>query len=453
MSEDKSPDKAEKLPEKATVKPTVESAAKAAAKSEKNKRASRQKPVAKSTASTVDKTENKNPSVTQASKSPNSLKSAKSPSSGRGIAILALLLAVIAIGGGYWREFQDKEVNSTALVQASNENARLQAEIEGLQVAVESMGGKILGEDVLQPKLDKLGARIEAVSSSQLQQIDAESALQSRLAALEQVFSGLDDRQQITEVTLSGLALNKQATDRDVALAEVTFLIRVAAQRLVIFNDQAAAVEMLQLADQQLASQDSLLFAPVRHRIQEDLLAVNALQAPDIVAITGQLLALEQSVSQWQSHLPERSEEAAGESADGESDLVAKLGYLLASLVTIREDQGNNEFLTITQAEQMKDRIRLELQAARIAALAGQDENYQSSVNRVSNWIREYFDPSVAANASALNSLEELAQLELSPEWPDLNPLLVLTRQLQARPLKTAAEPIQQAPVEIEPES
>ncbi|MCF6226779.1 MAG: uroporphyrinogen-III C-methyltransferase [Xanthomonadales bacterium] len=443
MSEDKSPDKAEKLPEKATVKPTVESAENTG----KNKPASRQKPVAKSTASAVDKTENKKPSARQASKPP------KSPSSGRGIAILALLLAVIAIGGGYWREFQNQEVNSTALAQASNENERLQAEIEGLQVAVESMGGKILGEDVLQPKLDKLGARIEAVSSSQLQQIDAESALQSRLSALEQVFSGLEDRQQITEVTLSGLALNKQATDRDVALAEVTFLIRVAAQRLVIFNDQAAAVEMLQLADQQLASQDSLLFAPVRHRIQEDLLAVNALQAPDIVAITGQLLALEQSVSLWQTHLPERSEEVPGESADGESNLRAKLAYLLGSLVTIREDQGNNEFLTLTQAERMKDRIRLELQAARVAALVGQVANYQSSINRVSNWLREYFDPSVSANASALNSLEELSRVELSPEWPDLNPLLVLTRQLQARPVKTAIEPVLQVQPETETES
>jgi len=448
MSEDKAPDKAAEL----TAKATAKTPAKKTSSRPKPATSSASKPAEKP----VKKPVNKQPTTSKPDKPAKPVKPVKPvkpPSSGRGVALLALLVAVIAIGLGYWREFQSQETYSSALSHESNENQRLQAEIEGLQVAVEAMGGKILGEDVLQPKLDRLSTRIEAVSSSQLQQIDAESALQSRLAALEQVFSGMADRQQVTELTLSGLALNKQATDRDVALAEVAFLVRVAAQRLAIFNDQAAAVEMLQLADRQLASQDSLLFAPVRHRIQEDLLAINALRAPDIVAITGQLLALEQSVSGWQTHLPERSEDTAGESTDGESDLSTKLSYLLSSLVTIREDQANNEFLTLTQAEKMKDRIRLELQAARVAALAGQGANFQSSLNRVSNWIREYFDPSVAANESALNSLEELAQLNLKPEWPDLNPLLVLTRQLQARPVKALVEPAESAQVTAEPEA
>lgn len=431
MSEDKAPDKAAKL----TAKPT--------AKTTEKKAASQPQPAT----APVDKSTTKKPTTAKLKKL------AKPPSAGRGIAWLALLIAVIAIGSGHWRELQNAEKSSSAIALENDENQRLQAEIEGLQVAVESMGGKILGEDVLQPKLNKLNARIEAISSSQLQQGDVDSALQSRLAALEQVFNGLQDRQQVSELTLSGLALNKQATDRDVALAEVTFLVRVAAQRLAIFNDQAAAVEMLQLADQQLASQDSLLFAPVRHRIQEDLLAINALQAPDIVAITGQLLALELSVNQWQTHLPKSSEETSGKSADGESDLSAKFSYLLDSLFTIREDQGNNEFLTLTQSERMKDRVRLELQAARVAALAGQVANYQSSLNRVSNWIREYFDPSVATNATALSSLEELSRVELKPEWPDLNPLLLLARQLQARPVKAPVEPLDSAQVTGEPET
>lgn len=446
MSEDKAPDKAAEL----TAKATAKTPAKKTSSRPKPATSSASKPASKPAEKAVEKAVNKKPTTSKPDKP---AKPVKPTSSGRGVALLALLVAVIAIGLGYWREFQSQETYSSALSRESNENQRLQAEIEGLQVAVEAMGGKILGEDVLQPKLDRLSTRIEAVSNSQLQQIDVESALQSRLAALEQVFSGMSDRQEVTELTLSGLALNKQATDRDVALAEVAFLVRVAGQRLAIFNDQAAAVEMLQLADRQLASQDSLLFAPVRHRIQEDLLAINALRAPDIVAITGQLLALEQSVSGWQTHLPERSEDTADKSASGESDLSAKLSYLLSSLVTIREDQANNEFLTLTQAEKMKDRIRLELQAARVAALAGQDANFQSSLNRVSNWIREYFDPSVAANESALNALEELAQLNLKPEWPDLNPLLVLTRQLQTVPVKALVEPVESAQVATEPEA
>ncbi|MBE9548113.1 MAG: uroporphyrinogen-III C-methyltransferase [Proteobacteria bacterium] len=402
----------------------------------------------KETAKAVDK------STKMSDKKPVTPNPAKPASSGRSIAMLALLLAIVAIGWGYWREFQSQEVSSSALTQSSNENKRLQSEIEGLQASIKAMGGKIVGEDVLQPKLDKLDSRIDAVSSSQLQQADVETALQSRLASLEQVFSGLDDRQQVTESTLSSLALNKQATDRDVALAEVTFLVRVAAQRLELFNDQPAAIELLQLADQQLASQGEQLFNPVRHRIQQDLLAINVIKAPDVVAITGQLLALEQSVGQWQAHLPERREDTGGENTVSESDLVAKLSYLVNSLVTIREDQGNSEFLTISQAERMKDRIRLELQAARVAAIAGQTANYQGSVNRVSNWMREYFDPSVAANAAALNSLDELASVNLNPQWPDLNPLLVLTRQMQSIPVNERVNtPVEAGmPAEASPE-
>ncbi len=358
----------------------------------------------------------------------------KPVSSGRGIALFALLLACIAICWGAWQEFRSLESSDSLLMEADNQNKRLQAEISELKVAIEAMGGSIVGEDVLQPKFDDFTAQINTLSGNQLQQVDVDTALQSRLTTLEQGFGGLNDRQQLSETTLSSLALNKQATDRDVALAEVAFLVRAAAQRLEVYDDSAAAVNLLRLADQQLATQDAQLFASVRQRIQQEILSINTVAAPDVVAITGQLLALEQSVDLWQSQLPERDDELIVESTDGESGPMSKLSYLMKSLFTIREDQGAGKFLTLTQAEQMKDRIRLELQSARVAALAGRTKIYQASVQRVTTWLSDFFDPTVTANAAALESLKTLAEINLDPEWPDLNSLLVLTRQLQSRP-------------------
>ncbi len=364
----------------------------------------------------------------------------KPPATGRGLAWLALLLVVAAVFLGLWRDSQTQDANAQALLQSDAENQRLQAEIESLQQAVETLGGEVAGKDIIQPKLDQLGSRIDALNNAQAKQVDGGQAMQSRLTSLEQAFTGVADRQQVAENTLSGLSLNQQATDRDVILAEVAFLVRSAAQRLELFNDQSAAVVFLQLADQQLGSVKGRQFAPVRQRIEQELLALSLIQSPNITALSGKLLLLEKSVDNWQARLPNRDTAATKDLKDGESGWLEKLSYLASSLVSIREDQASYDFLTLAQADRLKDRIRLELQVARIAALAFREDQYQASLSRVNNWIVEHFDSADAKNAAALDQLRQLQQINLSPDWPSLNPLLVLLQQLEGLATSPAVE-------------
>ncbi len=426
MSENKDQSKPGNKPDDATVKgaktaPTKATKAKSASTS-KSKAGSSQKP--------------KSPSKTTAA----ALVKEKPAASGRGLAWLAILLIIIAVVLAYWWEMGNQQSINQALLASKNDNQRLQAEIINLKQSIETLGGKVSSEDLIQPKLDQLGSRIDALVSVQSSNEDNKQALQTRLSSLEQVFAGIDDRQQITENTLSGLALNQQATDRDVILAEVAFLVRSAAQRLELFDDKAAAIDLLQLADQQLGSIKMRQFAPLRQRIEEDLLALGMIQAPDIVTLTGKLLALEKSVDNWQTRLPERKQEAGEGSPASDSGWVDKLKYLLNSLVTVRQDQASFDFLTLEQSDRLKDRIRLELQAARIAAMASREDQYQASLSRVNNWIMEHFDPAAAENAAALNQLTDLQQIVLNPVWPNLNPLLALLQQLEGLATSSSAE-------------
>ena len=368
----------------------------------------------------------------------------KPPSSGRGLAWFAILLVIAAAVFFYWHDMDRQQTIDQALIQSKNENQRLQAEIVNLKQSIETLGGKVTNEDMLQPKFDQLGARIDALVAAGTSNADSNQALQTRLSSLEQGFVGIDDRQQITENTLSSLALNQQATDRDVILAEVAFLVRSAAQRLELFDDKAAAIDLLQLANQQLGSIKTRQFAPLRQRIEEDLLALGMIQSVDIVALTGKLLALEKSVDTWQTRLPERNKETAVDSTSSESGWLDKLKYMMNSLVTVRQDQANFDFLTLVQSERLKDQIRLELQAARIAALASREDQYQASLSRVNNWIVEHFDPALTENAAALSQLVELQKFTLNPVWPNLNPLLVLLQQLEG--LATSTTPNLPAP-------
>ena len=384
------------------------------------------KPVSKVTTPGKPKT-----TTSPAAKSP-----PKPPASGRGLAWLALLLVLLAIALGYWKDLENQRLSTAAQLQSDNENQRLQAEIVKLQQSIEVLGGKAANEDLLQPRLDQLIASIKAVSAAQSSLADSKQALQSRLASLEQGFSGIDDRQQLIENTLSGLALNQQATDRDVILAEVAFLVRSAAQRLELFNDQNAALDFLQLAEQQLGSIKGQQFAAVRLRLEEDISALRMINAVDIVKLSGELLALENSVDSWQARLPTRSEEDTAETTES-SGWWSKVKYLLNSLVTVRQDQANYDFLTLSQADHLKQQIRLELQAARVAALAARDDQYQASLSRVNAWMVEHFDPVVANNAEALAKLSRLQELELNPAWPKLNPLLMLLQQLEGLATRT----------------
>jgi uroporphyrin-3 C-methyltransferase len=79
----------------------------------------------------------------------------------------------------------------------------------------------------------------------------------------------------------------------------------------------------------------------------------------------------------------------------------------------------------------LKENLRLQLTAARLALLREDREAYQQALLTAAGWVKEWFDIEAQAVTAMAAGLEELAAVDIRPELPDVSTSLRLLMQLQ----------------------
>ena len=147
------------------------------------------------------------------------------------------------------------------------------------------------------------------------------------------------------------------------------------------------------------------------------------------------MLALARGAAQWPLD-SRRSLQADGpnvlEPSPEEQGWWPRLKSVLSSAVTVhREQQTATVLLTLEEERLLRENLRLQLQVAQLAAVRAEQALYADAMNLVSEWLREYYDREAAEVSDALHTLEELGQVELDPELPQITTALRLLRNLQ----------------------
>jgi uroporphyrin-3 C-methyltransferase len=125
---------------------------------------------------------------------------------------------------------------------------------------------------------------------------------------------------------------------------------------------------------------------------------------------------------------------------------------VLSSAVTVhRDDQTATVLLTLDEERLLRENLRLQLQVAQLAAVRAEQALYNDALALVAEWLRDYYDRETAEVGDALKALEDLGQIELDPELPQITTALRLLRNMQtayelaneavAEPLPTEPEP------------
>ena len=73
--------------------------------------------------------------------------------------------------------------------------------------------------------------------------------------------------------------------------------------------------------------------------------------------------------------------------------------------------------------------LRLQLQAARLAMLRGDQASYISSLQTAERWLQEFFDPQSAQVKAVLDTLMDLQKVDLEPVLPDISGSLIALRE------------------------
>lgn len=349
--------------------------------------------------------------------------------SGGALSALALLLALgacLASGWIWWQSTQPtaetETVDYTALIarQGQQQAAAVADQIDQLRAELQQQLA------AQQREVERLRAERGGLDQSL---INLEESTRRAASAVERRLGHL-------ETSIAALADARTDNTDELSLAETEYLMRAAAERLQLFNDPAGAQRALLLAARQLETVDDPIYMTVRQTLASHQQALESMQLPDRVALSGQLLALARDSVSWPLDA-RRSLNATGSNlltpTEDEQGWWPRMKSVLSSVVVVhREKDTATALLTLEEERLLRENVRLQLQVAQLAAVRAEQALYDSALATVRDWINEYYDGAEPAIAGALAQIDELAAVDLNPQLPDISGALRQLRNLRS---------------------
>lgn len=371
------------------------------------------------------------------------LQEKKPASSGKAIAILALLISVAATAATGWQWWQTYQGNPEAAKQ-SESLARLQTTQQQLGQTVASFEAQLQSNaaPVSAAEFSELAGRLEQ-SRGTLEQLQGQAGEdQATINALQGSVRSLEQRLSTNESGLLNVAASTQNSSVELDIAEVDYLLRVANERLQLFADPVAADLALQAADMQIEAMDDPMFLSVRQRIASARQTLAAVPRVDRVQLSA-------SISDMQSQLP--GLQFRGEEAVQEAPLLAddagwweSFKYTLSSLVTVRRRAPEDEsMLSLDDKDYLRQGLWLQLESARLALMRNDSSAYNGSLDRLRGTVEQFFHTGSAAVQTLLLETTKLQQVDIAPAMPDISAPWTQFRQLRdSRRLLQSTQPV-----------
>jgi uncharacterized protein HemX len=280
-------------------------------------------------------------------------------------------------------------------------------------------------------------AQTDAQTSAELETMrqDVESRLQ--------LFDSLPSRLSNLENSMSSLQGVSAGARNTWLLAEAEYYMQIANAQLQLAGNPQLATLALGMADERVVQLSDPALTEVRQAIADELAALEVMDKPDIQGITLTLASLARVVDS----LPLRqiAEAKAAENAEIGPDLSgvdrawASVKGAVSGLVKVTgPDQTAIPLLTPDAIYFLRTNLTLQLQAARLALLRGEQAVFRQSLDDAAAWLEQYFDAESAQVGSALETIDEIRGGMFTVATPDISQSLRLLRQY-----KTLVEPAQ----------
>ncbi|MBF0257131.1 MAG: uroporphyrinogen-III C-methyltransferase, partial [Gammaproteobacteria bacterium] len=189
------------------------------------------------------------------------------------------------------------------------------------------------------------------------------------------------------------------------------------------------------------------LWTPVREVLAEDIAKLSGLTPPDYVGLSARLAGLAKQVAQLQVkaallNRPAQSSEEGGQKPMDWNQIIADGWQGFRSLVVVRRhDQPLAAMLPPEQRFFLSQNLRLQLESARLALLRRDQALYDGALQSASDWLQEFFETEDGATQAMSQELQQLRQIRVRMEMPDVSgALVVLKQQEEQSRLATEAE-------------
>ena len=307
-------------------------------------------------------------------------------SGGKGLAVGALVLSLMALGAGGFLFVQGQNV-------LKNQETAFNQKIDQAAVG-ESENAQILKEN---------------------------SRKQSELAAaLLQIADGQrDNKEQIEAANRAYQELLRNRADWLVDETEAT--LNMAAQQLLLSGNVPVAVTVLENIESRLSRFEQADLLPIKQAVSSDLAALKNQPYLDISGTALRLDRLETAVAGMPLVLESTLQPGQAEAAPQEDPNASwwqrtwnKTLHGLGNLVEVRKlNNGDAMLLAPEQAYFVRENLRLRLLDARIALMQHNGEVFLSDLNNAEATVKQYFDNQSPATQAWLKELAELKSLDM----------------------------------------
>ena len=336
-----------------------------------------------------------------------------------GIAWLALFIALVAAAGIGYTIFHDWRAESAATQSASS-----LAELRGqLASFTESLAS-----------LDRSFAELTEADSRTTSELNALQAdLENRISLLDSLPSRMSNLENSIS-TLQGVSTGARNTW---LLAEAEYYMQIANAQLQLAGNPHLAALALGMADERIVQLSDPALTGVRRALSDELAALDVMEKPDIEGITLTLSSLARVVDS----LPLR--QAA--SADGDEDTAvdpdlsgakrawASVKGAVSGLVKVTPpNETAAPLMTPDAVYFLRTNLTLQLQAARLALLRGEQAVFEQSLDDAAEWLDLYFDAQSAQVRGAKATLAEIRGGLFAVAPPDISESLRLLRQFNS---------------------
>jgi uroporphyrin-3 C-methyltransferase len=325
----------------------------------------------------------------------------KKPSGGGIGVVLAILLALVAIGIASWPAYEIyKEKYTGAQIDP------IPARVAQIEAGVETLGIELRN---VERRMAAKNAELNAQLTTGEEQ-------------MQQFLAGVSESMVANQI-------RKGTSSQDWVYAEVEYLVRMANQRVLMEQDANSALQLLQSADEIIRETDGLTAHGLREALARDIAALKAVGSPDIQGVYLELSALVSQVPLLRRTLPtyqapssttDQSAEATGYLARF-LRLIRHAGNKLAHLVDFRRDEVEIKRILPPKEEYfLRQNLVLKLQIAQMALLEGNQGVFQSALGEAQVWVSDSFDDGNPGTVAMLKSITRLSALQVSVELPDI---------------------------------
>lgn len=340
----------------------------------------------------------------------------RAPGPSNSVAWLAFLVAIVALASAGYTAWQNWQAGADTT--ADDRVARLES---GLSSSERSLADLLEQVNALEQRDPGIDAELDALRRELDERLRLLNSLPARMSTLE-----------TSVASLAGIS--EGARDAWI-LAESEYYMQIANAQLQLANNPHLAALALRMADERIVQLADPGLTDVRRAISDELAALDVMQKPDIEGATLTLASLARVVESLPLAGPLDGDEEAVEidpELSGAGRAWASVKNAMSGLVTVTPvDQARLTQLSPDAEHFLRSNIALQLQAARLALLRGEQAIFTQTLDDTSTLLGDYFDADSPQVAGALETIAEIRGHVFAVETPDISESLRLLRQFR----------------------